>query len=765
MPNPIMLNPSRLDPSGSGHPISPVHPLPGNRIHYRDHTLITLLRGLVLVFLIGTASSAAWGRQTRTAPEETKIVELRIAAAPGSAAAPEPKSNAKPAAPAVSPGSPVSQEPPVNLGAMQLRGSVEFGARWRDVVGNDEVYRSHVNLGNGAKLLHSDVEISSPENVGTLFDRFRMTMDNWGGDPYNTSTVRVQKFRIYDFQYRYSKINYFNFVPEFANPLFAEGILEGQHTFDITRRMSNARVDFFPDSKRFKFHLTYGRNHSFGPSLITYNAGGDEFVLPRNVTNSYDDYGVGVDFSLWKFKFSFEQGYRRFRDDQGVSLAGNYNIGNDRNPIFEGEVPLPEQLYLSAFSRSYHVRGTFPTTRFAVTVQPHRRIALTARFYYGDANLQYAFSQALAGLVFNRSFQSYMPNTFTQNVSAPTRPQTVADWSLGIAVTNRLTISNTFRFNHFNVYGSTLVNELLFLGSSPFGEAEVQELPLETLSSRRIFYNSYWDQAEARYEFFSGFLVRAGFRHTHRKVDIQKYSNDLLFGGEDTTIDRSNLDTRTFLAGVSYRLKRRIRIAFDYENGGYDNVYTMVGPVDQQRGRLRVQYRPTDNLILTLTGMVTDMDRTNRPVIRPFIIPPTPDSYVRNQDRYRDGGFSLSYFPSPRIAFDVDYTRGHAASTINLLFPVPGELPLKYREDSHVAHAAVDLGIYKDLKMSMGYSLVNNDGSYPMNYHRPYGRISIPIQRRLILNVNYQYYGYDERGRRVQNYHANMLTTSFKIMF
>ena len=684
---------------------------------------------LVLIFSLWPAHLLA--QQPATNEE---IVEARAAAsAERTAAAALP--------PATRP--PVVQEP-VNLGGLALRNTIEFGPRWRDVNGSEDIYRSHVNLGNGLKLYHSSSELTAPESRGRLFDLLKVDLDNWGGDPYNTATVRVKKNLAYDLEYRYQKIDYFNFIPEFANPLFDQGVLFGQHSFDTTRRMSHARLDLFPDAERFQAHLSYGRSRAFGPGFTTANLGGDEFVLGRLVKNSADDYRAGFDLRFWKLALSFEQGVRRFKDDEGQMLPGGFSLGNDPNPIFDFQ-----PLFLTNFLRSYSVRGSIPMTRVALRSHRLPRVVFNVRLYRSDADVDADFSQAFSGVVLNRELGSFASDVLAANRADPSKPYTVADGTIRVAVTRRVAVMNTFRGSNFVISGTQLFREQATNFESPDDPPTTRD----EQSYRRTSLRSLMNQLEGEVAITNNLIVRAGHRTHHRRAVLRQQNLvlDSIDRDEETT-----QEANTFLMGGSYRWRRFIRVALDYENGGYLTEFTGADTRDFQRGRLRVQFSPTDQWRFTAFGSVFDQTRPNRALAGDFTL--------TNQNRSRSGGFSVSWFSTERAALDLDYTRGHITAKINTV--VAGVTnPLFYREDSHVLHAGVDLNLYKDIRVGFGYRLVDSAGSYPIKFQRPYARLSVPLHRVVSLNLDYQHYGYNEDRHSVQDYRANLLTTSLRLSF
>src|SRR5580704_6411095 len=113
-----------------------------------------------------------------------------------------------PAATATSAAPAPAVAPPVPSTEDWLTGSVDFGYRFTSVGGSNDTYRSVVNQGSGPRLFGLDFTIIDPKK--RLFDRLDVRAYNWGGDPYNTVHLNAAKRGIYDFNFDYRDIAYFN---------------------------------------------------------------------------------------------------------------------------------------------------------------------------------------------------------------------------------------------------------------------------------------------------------------------------------------------------------------------------------------------------------------------------------------------------------------------------------------------------------------------------------------------------------------------------
>ena len=102
----------------------------------------------------------------------------------------QPPAPAPAPAPAAAPASDSTTSPTPSTEPW-ITGTVDFGYRFTSVGGDNDVYRSVVNLGQGPRLLGLDLTIVDPKK--RLFDHLEVRANNWGGDPYNTLHVNASK--------------------------------------------------------------------------------------------------------------------------------------------------------------------------------------------------------------------------------------------------------------------------------------------------------------------------------------------------------------------------------------------------------------------------------------------------------------------------------------------------------------------------------------------------------------------------------------------
>ena len=127
-----------------------------------------------------------------------------------------------------------------DLDGYNVVNSFEVGYRWRDVNGNLGKYRSDVNFGNGIRLLGSNLSINSKEGHGKYFDELLLNTQGLGNDPYQFSSFRVQKNRLYRYDLLWRENDYYNPALPIAG---------GQHLMDTSRRLQDHQIVLLPQSR------------------------------------------------------------------------------------------------------------------------------------------------------------------------------------------------------------------------------------------------------------------------------------------------------------------------------------------------------------------------------------------------------------------------------------------------------------------------------------------------------------------------------------
>ena len=283
-------------------------------------------------------------------------------------ASPAQATPAQQAAPATAP--PATS--PVPAGEITVTGWIELGYRWRsDVGGNFDAYRSLVNLGSGPKLLGTEFSITDPAH--RLFDDVHVRAYDWGDDPYATLHLDARKAKLYDFAADYRDIAYFDFLPSYADPSLARGIMLNQQSFDTRRRFAHFELNMLPGNW-ISPYAAYDTDSGSGTGVTTYVANSNQYPVPTTLHDRTDNFRGGVHFELRRFHATLEQGGTWYHDDQTLYQASGVNYGNSTTPIFG------QTLYLTDLLGAYGAHGTSIYSKVLVTADRSRGSISMASF-------------------------------------------------------------------------------------------------------------------------------------------------------------------------------------------------------------------------------------------------------------------------------------------------------------------------------------------------------------------------------------------------
>src|SRR6266487_1219229 len=88
-----------------------------------------------------------------------------------------------------------------NVGNYNINNSFETGYRFVTVGGNGAKYQSDENFRDGVRLLSSYLNVTSKEGHGLLFDHMVLTTQGLGEDPYESAVLRIDKNRLYQYDF------------------------------------------------------------------------------------------------------------------------------------------------------------------------------------------------------------------------------------------------------------------------------------------------------------------------------------------------------------------------------------------------------------------------------------------------------------------------------------------------------------------------------------------------------------------------------------
>ena len=623
-----------------------------------------------------------------------------------------------------------------NMGGYNIRQSFEVGYRWHAVGGDDGMYRSTVNYGNGIRLLSSSLSLNSREGHGGLFDLIQLNTLGLGNDPYESASLRIEKNRLYRYDLSWRSDDYYN------PGLTVSG---GEHFLNTVRRIQDHDFTLFPQSA-FKFFLGYSSNTQTGPALTTiqqFDSRGDEYPLFADIRRAQHEYRLGGEARVAGFRINVLHAWVDYKEDTPVS----------RTTPSEGNNP-SDLNALTSLRRNEPYHGTSPYWRVAL-FRESKLWAANGRFSYVSGRRAFVDDETTVG--FDR-----LANPTTRQVIVlgnADRPALAGNFTFSVFPFTGLIITNQTSISHIRTTGNASYTQLNNgVPISPF-------VPFTFLGIRTIANSTDADLRLTRW-----FGVRAGYEYSTRR--IRSIETSSIPSG---LIEQEN-GLHTGLLGVRIRPIKALTILLDTEIGRADRPIYPVSQRNYQTFRGRIEYKLKN---VRVAGYSRTDYNTNS------------ESLANYASRSRQYGLDSSWTPRNWFSIDASYSKLHldTLGALNYFAQIvqPGPVqPVttdqsRYVSNIHTGNLAARFSIRQRVDVSMGYSHVQDVGdgqslaslllgpsrlpflaarSSPLRYLSPQGRISVRINEKIRWNAGYQGYGYHEDFSGLQNYRAHTGYTS-----
>jgi hypothetical protein len=616
-----------------------------------------------------------------------------------------------------------------------LTGNIEFGYRWvTGPAGSFPEYRTVVNLNQGPQLFGADFTIQDPKK--RLFDRLTASGYGWGSQPYNTARVDATKQSLYRFSFDYRNMAYFAAEPSFANPLAPGGF--DQQSFDTRRRVMSFDLDLFP-GKRIIPYLAYDRNSWQGNGIDTWVLGAlNQFPVPTAIQDSTNSYRGGVRFEYNRWHVTLEQGGTTFKSDDATNYSGQ-NTGNRTTPF------LGQTLTLNSLQQAYGIRGSSIYSKILATGRVNSRLDLYGQFLYSEPKTDVTYTELAGGnfavaqslLFYGAQYGLASGNAVqpheTGNVGFELRP-----WKR-----TRVVESLIIDRSHDAAYGMFAALYLQSLANpTQVGSAATALNPMQVV-------NYTQNQIDVFYDVTPKFTLRGGYRFLDGNATV--LAGQLSQTG---TFASGNLRRNVGIAGATYRPSQKFSLHGEYEGSSSDNIYFRTSLNNYNKFRAIGKYEIIPSL--TIQGSFNLLNNHN----------PAPD--IRYDFESRDTALSLFWTPnsSKWVTVMAEYDRATISSDINYLdLPFLTSAVSTYRERAHTALSTVDVNLpyLKGGKLTAGGSLFISSGSRPTHYYQPLARLSLPLQKHVYWNTEWQWYGFSEQFYYYESFRTHVFMTGLRL--
>jgi hypothetical protein len=622
-----------------------------------------------------------------------------------------------------------------------LTGSVDFGYRWVSDAGNFQAYRSVVNLGEGPKLNGLDFTILDPKK--RLFDRLDARAYGWGGDPYSTTHLNARKQGIYDFSFDYRNIAYFNALPSYSNPQAPAGFNE--QAFDTRRRNTSISLDLRP-GKMIIPYLAFDRNSGYGHGIETWvQDSNDEFAVPTLLRDSTNNYRGGIRIECQCVHVTLEVGGTTFKDDDLASYSGA-NLGDRTTPL------LGQTLVLNSLQQAYGIRGSSIYTKALATASPFSWLNLYGQFLFSEPRVDVHYTDSATGnfaLLSSLLFYSAQTNLGT---GAANQPHTSANAGFELRPFRRLRIIESWMTDRYHDTASPVAGPQATItgGISTTPPVVTGLFFLDTPPNYTQVVNYNQQQTDVLFDLTSKLTLRGGYRYVWGDATV--LAGQLSQSG---TLASGQLSRNVGLAGLTFRPAQKLSLNLDYEGASSDRIYFRTSLNDYYKLRARARYQLAASLMLQANFQVLNNQN--------------PAAAIQYNFGSRDNSLAVYWTPvgGKRITVMGEYDRSSLSSNITYLGLFFSPAVSVYRENAHTASSTIDFALpgYAGLtpKFTAGGSLFISAGSRPSRYYQPLMRLSLPLQKHVSWNTEWEYYGYGEQFYLYEGFRAQVFMTGLRL--
>jgi opacity protein-like surface antigen len=583
-----------------------------------------------------------------------------------------------------------------------LYGKFLFGYRFVDTTGTVERYKQDINLDDGLRLFSFNLQIMPNETFKNLFDRIDLNMYNFGGDPYETFRINIQKSGKYKFQYDRRKSNYF-YADQYE---VGGGHLYNPFTFNFDRTMDNMHFKLWLH-KYVDVYVDFNRYTKKGDSTVSLDINRIEFEFDKPIEENYKQIALGIDFHLKNFSFLFEERVMDYENTNSLFLPGATDGGPGAR--------YPSTLNYFFLDQPYDLK-TYTHT-FKATGRAFDKLFITAFAQISNQEMDLSYAEEADGINFLGRFFTYDQGgsgNFERDIN-------LFDFDVTYLIFDNLAAVAAFRFNDFSQEGFLTID----------GEKE----------NAMLKYNNKAAEGGLQYEFSSRMTLTAGYRYEVRELD----------GTETVTFEEKT--TRNGLFGNIRWDVKTFKITADYQFGDYNDPYTLISPTSYHRLRFTAkarvdQFNFSGSYLWNKSESEVYEDRWDS---------------TKNQLSLRAGyhGKKIQVFAGYSL-IDVEH-KGNRIIAYPPTWTGSGSFPwdILYEGQSNLLDASLSADLAGNWALG-GYANVYwNRGFWEIDRVMFKAYVEYTFSSGLVSQIGYRYVDFEEKLSGFNDYSANILEISF----
>ncbi len=419
----------------------------------------------------------------------------------------------------------------------QFTGSFMLGYRMVDTDGVFTKYREDINLEKGPRLFHFNLHFAPSGDLEKLFDTMDVRVYNFGGDPFESFGIEVQKYRTYKFQFDRRKSAYF------YSDIWAA---HDYHTFDFDRIQDSGMLKVWL-GKQAHAYIDFNRFTKKGNSVTTFDFNRVEFEFDKPIEETSQEIAVGLDYSGKKFSIAVEERILEYNNVNSLFLPGYEDGGPGAR--------YPSAMYLFTLNMPYDMEGNTHSVR--ISARPFKGLFLRGSLQFIDQDTDFSYFEDAWGL-------DYLGYDFAYTDAGQgsfERKMKLYDFDMTLILTGKLALVGAARYRDFDQTGSITIND--------------------TTTAMDLEYENGGMEAGLQYQFSGKFGITLGFRYERRDIE-----DEIEIKEENAPTDRTG-----FFGTINWNPGKTFGLTVDYQDGSYENPFTPISPTDYNRFRVTAKLK------------------------------------------------------------------------------------------------------------------------------------------------------------------------------
>jgi hypothetical protein len=418
-------------------------------------------------------------------------------------------------------------------------GSFMMGYRMVDTDGTITKYKEDLNLEKGARLFHFKLHFAPKGELKKFFDRMDLRVYNFGGDPFESLGLDVEKYGKYTFRFDRRKSAYYYY--DHLNS-------EDYHTFNFDRINDSGMLKVWL-GKQAHAYIDFNRYTKKGSSTSSLDIERVEFEFDKPIDEESMEFGVGVDYSSKVFSFALEERVQDYQNANSMFLPG-YADGGDF-------ARYPSALYYFYLDQPYDMKGYTHSAKF--TAAPFKNFLLRGSLKLIKQDTDFTYYEDAWGVDLLGEEFSYLDG----GTGEFTRKIKLFDVDFSYILNSKLAIVGGGRYQKFDQTG--------FLNAEEYRSVDWH-------------YETGGVEGGIQYQPSAKIGITLGFRFERRDIE------------DEIEIEEVNgpTDRTGFFGTLSWKPSKGFGLTADYQYGTYENPYTLISPTDYHRFRLTLKYRMKD---------------------------------------------------------------------------------------------------------------------------------------------------------------------------